>query len=65
MNDRSYEVRRRAVYGLEDVELPSAADALIDIALNCKEGEIRKRAIDCLADIASKKTTAALKDIAY
>ncbi|MDH5467275.1 MAG: HEAT repeat domain-containing protein [Candidatus Aminicenantes bacterium] len=65
VKDHSSEVRRRSVYGLEDIELPSAADALIDIAQNCKEGEIRKRAIDCLADIASKKTAAALKDIAY
>ncbi len=61
--DRSFEVRKRSVYGLEDISLPSAADALIDIAQNCKDREIRKRAIDCLADIASNKTAAALKDV--
>ena len=61
--DRSFEVRKKSVYGLEDINLPSAADALIDIAQNGKDSEIRKKAIDGLADIASKKTAAALKNV--
>ena len=61
--DRSFDVRKRSVYGLEDINLPSAADAVIDIAQNGRENEIRKRAIDCLADMASEKTAAALKNV--
>lgn len=63
IDDRSFDVRKNSVYGLEDINLPSASDALIDIAQNCRDREIRKRAVDCLADIASEKTTAALKDV--
>jgi hypothetical protein len=63
IDDRSFDVRKNSVYGLEDIRLPSASDALIDIARNCKDREIRKRAIDCLADIASNKAAAALKDV--
>jgi HEAT repeat protein len=61
--DRSFDVRKNSVYGLEDIKLTSAADALIDIAQNGKDREIRKKAIDCLADIASKKTATALKNV--
>lgn len=61
--DVSFEVRKYSVYGLEDIGLPGAADALIDVAQNSDDTEIRKKAIGCLADIASKKTAAALKHV--
>lgn len=65
LEDRSYNVRKKAVYGLEDIDLPGATDALIETARKADHPKIRQRAVSCLGDKASKKAVSALEDFVY
>jgi len=56
-------VRERSVYGREDINLPSAADALIDIAKTHRKLTIRKAAIYCLGDSDDPRALQALIQI--
>jgi len=64
-HDRSLHVRKRAVSGLEDLEMPSATDGLIALARNADHSDIRRRAISALGDKASRKAVEALEDFAF
>lgn len=63
--DKSLYVRKRAVSGLEDLDMSGATDALIDLAQHADERDVRRRAISSLGDIASRRAVAALEDIVY
>jgi len=63
--DHSLYVRKRAVSGLEDLQQPAAADALIELACHADSRDIRRRAISALGDIASRKAVAALEEMVY
>jgi hypothetical protein len=64
-HDRSLHVRKRAVSGLEDLDMPGATDGLIALARNADHGDIRRRAISTLGDIASRKAVEALEEFVY
>jgi len=59
------EVRKNAVWGLNEMDLPAAADTLIDLALHSSEKAIRSEAVQGLADKASKEAAGALEKIAF
>jgi hypothetical protein len=64
-NDKSLYVRKRAVSGLEDLEMPAATDDLIALARNADHRDIRRRAISALGDKASREAVKALGDFAF
>ncbi len=64
-HDRSLHVRKRAVSGLEDLEMPGATDGLIALARHADRSDIRRRAISTLGDIASRKAVEALEEFVY
>jgi hypothetical protein len=64
-HDRSLHVRKRAVSGMEDLEMPAATGGLIALARNADHYDIRRRAISALGDKASRKSVKALEDIAF
>jgi hypothetical protein len=61
----SAEIRRGVVAGLVELDLPEAADPLIDFALHGRDKEIRNEAIQGLAEKATKKTIGTLEQLAY
>lgn len=61
----SVEIRKGAVAGLVELDLPEAADPLIDLALHSRDKEIRNEAIQGLAEKATKKTIGTLEQLAY
>jgi hypothetical protein len=64
-HDRSLSVRKRAVSGLEDLDLPAATDGLIALARHADHSDIRRRAISALGDKASRKAVTALQEVAF
>jgi hypothetical protein len=63
--ETSLEVRKGAVSGLVELDVPQAADTLIDFALHGRDKEIRNEAIQGLAEKATKKTIGTLEHLAY
>jgi len=63
--DTSLEVRKNAVWGLTEMELPAALEALIDFARNYPEKKIRVEAVQGLAEKATKKAVSTLELIAF
>ena len=61
--DASLEVRKGAVYGLTEMDLPASADVLIDLALHEREADVREEAIQGLAEKATKATIAVLEQL--
>jgi hypothetical protein len=61
--DASLKVRRGAVSGLTEMNLPASAEALIDLALHERNVEVREDAIQGLAEKATKAAIAALEQL--
>jgi hypothetical protein len=61
--DASLEVRKGAVSGLIEMDLPASADVLIDLALQERAADVRDEAIQGLAEKATKATIAALEQL--
>ena len=63
--EASLEVRKNAVWGLTEMELPAALEVLIDFARNYPEKKIRMEAVQGLAEKATKKAVSTLELIAF
>jgi hypothetical protein len=61
--DASFEVRKGAVSGLAEMELPAAFEALVDLALHGRETKIRVEAIEALGNFHTPAASKALADI--
>ena len=61
--DASLEVRKAAVSGLTEMELPAAFDALVDLALHERETKIRIEAIEALGNFHTPAASKALLGI--
>jgi hypothetical protein len=64
-HDRSLHVRKRAISGLEDLDMPAATDGLIALARHADNRDIRRRAIATLGDKASRNAVKALQEFAF
>jgi hypothetical protein len=61
--DASFEVRKAAVSGLAEMELPAAFDALVDLALHERETKLRIEAIEALGNFHTPAASKALVGI--